>query len=677
MDSVITINSSGNIVIRYLRYADDEIGFKSAVQGQKLVYKLASPIIYDLSAPVIRSLLGINRVWSNNGEITHLEYSKDIETVFNDHSDSINAISIRETVENYEEESVLSISDGAEGAPMALTVGIGPVQDKHGLEPYPGGASKNKLRLILSDIMSFNSNWAWTGKTATLSGITVEVLTDSDDNILGFTANGQATASIWFVFRRFEDNEILIDGSLKIGGYVSTTGSPSTTFGYQMYFKNNNGSNVIATGVSNNYLTITNSVSTGDTSPSYSSFVFRNGVSVSSLVFKPMILLTSETNYDFVPYSNICPITGWTGAEITRTGKNLLDMNHITIVEGQYIEVDESEAGIIKSAAGFNYVKDYIPVVAGETYTFSVSRLATNYGRGTWACYYDTNFNTIIPATRLSANSKNAGDILVSFVIPDGACFVRFDIPWFTAETLKLVKGTNIDGAISGQTQAYPITFLTSAGTVYGGTLTVNKDGTGCLAVDKATVTFDGSSDETINNGNASGLLRMLMKLPNGALLTGNGMSDKLSWKATADEAMVANTVHWYEYPASSSVPGVFADCRFAVGTYDNTSDSTRRAYLAQNPIQFVYELSEKITYNISAPVVKSLLGTNNIWADTGKILSVDYTRDTTMAVNSKVDTAYYEWQMQQAWDNIDTKAIPMSSIAYDIIHDYEKRRSL
>ena len=36
------------------------------------------------------------------------------------------------------------------------------------------------------------------------------------------------------------------------------------------------------------------------------------------------------------------------------------------------------------------------------------------------------------------------------------------------------------------------ITFPSSAGTVYGGTLTVNKDGSGELVVDRKTIIFDG-----------------------------------------------------------------------------------------------------------------------------------------------------------------------------------------
>ena len=37
--------------------------------------------------------------------------------------------------------------------------------------------------------------------------------------------------------------------------------------------------------------------------------------------FFPMIRKSTETDSSFVPYENSCPISGWTGIKIVRTGK--------------------------------------------------------------------------------------------------------------------------------------------------------------------------------------------------------------------------------------------------------------------------------------------------------------------------------------------------------------------
>ena len=44
--------------------------FKSAMSGVQLVYPLATPVTYDLTADELKSLLGVNNVWSDTGNST-------------------------------------------------------------------------------------------------------------------------------------------------------------------------------------------------------------------------------------------------------------------------------------------------------------------------------------------------------------------------------------------------------------------------------------------------------------------------------------------------------------------------------------------------------------------------------------------------------------------------------
>jgi hypothetical protein len=52
------------------------------------------------------------------------------------------------------------------------------------------------------------------------------------------------------------------------------------------------------------------------------------------------------------------------------------------------------------------------------------------------------------------------------------------------------------------------------------------------------------------------------------------------------------------------------------------------------NGTQLVYELATPITYQLTPTQVKSLLGTNNVWADTGDVNEAVYTRDLNITVN-------------------------------------------
>jgi len=57
----------------------------------------------------------------------------------------------------------------------------------------------------------------------------------------------------------------------------------------------------------------------------------------------------------------------------------------------------------------------------------------------------------------------------------------------------------------------------------------------------------------------------------------------------------------------------------------------------AMNGVQLVYELETPQTYQLTPTQVNSLLGQNNVWADTGDVLDAEYIRDTTTIINSLI----------------------------------------
>lgn len=133
-------------------------------------------------------------------------------------------------------------------------------------------------------------------------------------------------------------------------------------------------------------------------------------------------------------------------------------------------------------------------------------------------------------------------------------------ITGWTGANIKVANG-NDPTATGYEVTTYPITFPSAAGTVYGGTVTVNPDGTGELRV---------------THGQIASYA--------GETLPGEWISDR--------------------------------------DVYSSGTTPTTGA-------QVVYELATPITYSLSVPQVFALMNLNHVWADTGKIQSLSYVRNT------------------------------------------------
>lgn len=104
---------------------------------------------------------------------------------------------------------------------------------------------------------------------------------------------------------------------------------------------------------------------------------------------------------------------GKTG-QLTTTGKNLFDKN--TAVDGYGL----GAAGSTYSAAD-KLTSAFIPVEAGETYTFS---------EVSWYNYYDADKTVISQASA------------PTFTVPDGAAYIRFTAPLADKDTTQLERGS-------------------------------------------------------------------------------------------------------------------------------------------------------------------------------------------------------------------------------------------
>ena len=164
-------------------------------------------------------------------------------------------------------------------------------------------------------------------------------------------------------------------------------------------------------------------------------------------------------------------------------------------------------------------------------------------------------------------------------------------------------------------------TYTTSLGqTVYGGTLDMVS---GVLTADKAMVTLNGS--ETWNEWRGAAYYTNVGSLVGGAGYPVEMMSNSFRWIGRRNE------------PPSSVKLGDFLSNAVSVGGnwngnvsffYDNLVGGVDnfKAWVASNPIQIVYTLNTPLTYTLTAQQIKTLVGTNNVWASSGDIVNITFT---------------------------------------------------
>lgn len=162
-------------------------------------------------------------------------------------------------------------------------INIDPVQDTHGLDPYPPGGGANKLQPFADGTYTNN------GVTMTASGGK-------------YTLSG--TSSATWIF----DQAI----NLPAGSYAYAFFNDAVSAG-SIYIMDAS-YNVIAN------IAITSANKTGTFTIEAAATTLRirgtSGYTYNNIKLSPMLVSGSTVPTSFSPYSNICPISGWTGADI-------------------------------------------------------------------------------------------------------------------------------------------------------------------------------------------------------------------------------------------------------------------------------------------------------------------------------------------------------------------------
>ena len=291
--------------------------------------------------------------------------------------------------------------------------------------------------------------------------------------------------------------------------------------------------------------------------------------------------------------SNIRPITGWTGCDVTGAGVNLFDKTDVT--EGKCINGDS----LVNKTWG--NVSDYINVKAGVTYYLSNVVGASSLNAGS---FFDINKNYVNIIT-----TPTGSDASFSVTIPDGVAYVRLNVRNTHLDDAMLEVGSSASSYSVYTGTTIPIVW-TEAGTVYGGTMTLNRDGSVTVVVthvgvDMGSLTWNYSSTYSyftavINDikvfatGESSGILCEQYKTIPTTSATGWGNADDFTIGTRQNIASV-----------------VVKDSRYTDKTAFTTAVTGKKV---------VYPLATPLTYTLSASVLNSLAGQNNVWASAGDV---------------------------------------------------------
>lgn len=300
---------------------------------------------------------------------------------------------------------------------------------------------------------------------------------------------------------------------------------------------------------------------------------------------------------------NVRPISGWESVNVTDAGKNLIDVDSADN-QGAYIDSD----GVIHSSNAWT-TSGLIRVEPNKPYVLSGLVTHPNTGKDNYRLF-DSKQNYI------GVQSFNIQNYPITFA--SGVSFVQFC--WKDTDKANVQFEQNSTAttyhAYNGNT------YTTDLGrTVYGGTLDVVS---GVLTVDRAIVDLG-----TLNWSYQSAQHRFYTvvsgaKFPTSASVVGNAICSNYS-------------IVQFSTLSTGSDNNVFAtlDKGNTYVTIRDTRYTDAASFkTAMNGVQLVYELATPQTYTLTGQEVSTLLGNNNVWADSGDV-EITYRRDISIVLEN------------------------------------------
>lgn len=298
--------------------------------------------------------------------------------------------------------------------------------------------------------------------------------------------------------------------------------------------------------------------------------------------------------------SNPCPISGHTDVVTEVCGKNLFDKENTTTL---YCD------GSMQLFDNATFKSVCVPLKGEVTYTYSQSALG-QYAR--FALVNDITALTPLynPVTKaIGMINRDGATSPISFT------FTNTDFKYLVCTIYRSTTDGDYDaiadtcqlelGTTATDYEPYQgTTYATDLGrTVYGGSVDIV---TGELIVDKGFVVFDGSETWTKNTRASNGFYTAR---PQGCKQSTTMVSDKFAY---VDNVQDLYTTYGACFCGSSMNFNVDPE------TIGGSTIEDWKAWLANNPLQVVYELATPQTYQLTRQQINSLVGQNNIITEDG-----------------------------------------------------------
>ena len=180
-------------------------------------------------------------------------------------------------------------------------------------------------------------------------------------------------------------------------------------------------------------------------------------------------------------------------------------------------------------------------------------------------------------------------------------------------------------GADTSDADEFEITLPAGAGTVYGGNLHINQDGSGVLTVDRAIITigsktwsyYSGANNTVRFSTTVSDLKEYASARRTPFVCSAFTCIDDGTGIVNTGDNITDNVIYG---GSGTNKDRIFIICR-------SYTDADAFASAFENET-IVYPLAESTTYNLTAAQISSLFGENNVWANAGGV-TAEYTADT------------------------------------------------
>lgn len=328
--------------------------------------------------------------------------------------------------------------------------------------------------------------------------------------------------------------------------------------------------------------------------------------------------------------SNVREISGWDECKITKLGKNLADISSFVYgyVTGTGTFATAHTQGEMRS--------DFIPVNPNTTYTFSIKTTTSTFPAWFGVGFYSSNNQASFIVRRTNqltfTTTADTHFIVVSARNLEDATEIQLELG---------SSETNYE-AFNQETKTIDLTQEVYSGTlnVTTGLLTITHKK--CQLVTSGTTKYGEWNSET---GKGAFWYVSGSALPsdwdnsvqnNGIVCDTFEMVNNVS-TATTINAMVwttARIVRWVDLDRMTM------------------SQEDYRTYLASHPISCTYKLATPIEIQLTPTEIKTLLGNNNIFADTGDVIKFVYLNSGCDAVAKLIDKLSSSTAEDTSFDN-------------------------